>query len=197
VTFTTPPDTTPPSPAPTVTATSVLPTRISLSWTGAVDNVSQVYYTLLVDGSPYGAGLIGYRGATVFDLAPASTHSFEVLARDAFGNTVESDDLSVTTPPKTDDIPPTAPTNFRLSSESNPPEIWLDWDQSTDDTDPQPQILYRVFQNGDTTGEVVAIGDGESLVYCRVEGAVNTLVVRAVDTSGNVSPPSNQISFAC
>jgi hypothetical protein len=120
-----------------------------------------------------------------------------VIARDAFGNSVESNVLTVTTPPKFDDVPPTAPTNFRLSSESTPPEIWLDWDQSTDDTDPQSQLLYEVFQNGEADGELAALGTGEGLVYCDVEGAVNTLVIRAIDSSGNASALSNQISFAC
>jgi hypothetical protein len=39
-------------------------------------NVSQVWYALLVDGAPYGADLIGYQGATVLYLSPASTHVF-------------------------------------------------------------------------------------------------------------------------
>jgi chitodextrinase len=51
VTFTTPPDSTPPSPAPTLSVGTVFPTRISVSWTASVDNTSQVWYTLLVDGS--------------------------------------------------------------------------------------------------------------------------------------------------
>ena len=29
-----------------------------------------------------------------------------------------------------------------------PPEAWLDWQQSTDDTDPQSEILYDVYLNG-------------------------------------------------
>jgi hypothetical protein len=34
------------------------------------------------------------------------------------------------------------------------------------------------------------------IAYCRAEGP-NTIVVRAVDTSGNVSAPSNEILFLC
>jgi hypothetical protein len=147
VTYTTPPDTTPPT-APVLSTTGVWPTRIALSWTESVDNATQVGYTLLVDGSPYGANLINYRSATVLDLEPSSTHVFKVTVSDSFGNTAESNVLSVTTPAATDTEPPTVPTNFRLSSESSPPEIWLDWDQSTDDTDPQSQILYDVYVNG-------------------------------------------------
>jgi hypothetical protein len=89
-------------------------------------------------------------------------------------------------------VPPTAPTNLRLSSESTAPEIWLDWDQSTDDTDPQSQIMYDVYLNG--VPEHAAIGSGSTIVYCRGEGP-NTIAIRAVDTSGNVSELSNQLVF--
>ena len=102
--------------------------------------------------------------------------------------------MSVTTPPKTDNTPPTAPTNLRLSPESATPEIWLDWDQSTDDTDPQSQIMYDAYVNG--VPEHAAIGNGNTLVYCRGTGP-NTITFRAVDTSGNVSAPSNPIMFNC
>ena len=194
VTYTTPPDTTPPSPPPTLSVTAVYPTRISVEWTASVDNLTQVYYTLLVDGGPYGAEQIGYRAATVLDLSPATTYEFRVTARDGYGNSTQSDTLSVTTPPVTDTVPPTVPTNLRLSSESAAPEIWLDWDQSTDDTDPQSQILYDVYINGQL--DHAAIGYGETVTYCVGEGP-NAIVIRAVDTSGNESGPSNEIIFNC
>lgn len=195
VTHTTPPDTTPPT-APTITSNGVWPTRVSVSWTQSVDHVSQVWYTLLVNGAPYGADLIGYRGVTVLYLSPATTHTFKVTVRDHFGNRAESNTLSVATPAVTDTVAPTAPTNLRLSSESSPPEAWLDWNQSTDDTDPQSQILYEIYVNGELAGESTTIGYGSTIAYCRSEG-VNRIVARAVDTSGNVSAPSNEILFNC
>jgi hypothetical protein len=195
VTHTTPADTTSPT-APTITADAVWPTRVSVSWTQSTDNWSQVWYTLLVNGSPYGADLIGYRGVTVIDLAPATRHTFKVTVRDTFGNRAESNTISVATPAVTDTVAPSAPTDLRLSSESSPPEAWLDWTQSTDDTDPQSQILYRVFVNGELAGESTTIGYGSTITYCRGEG-VNRIFLRAVDTSGNVSAPSNEILFDC
>ena len=131
VTVTTPPDTTPPSPTPVLSLTYLKPTRIGVSWTAATDDFSQVFYTFLVDGAMHVGSAIGLRSYTVLELAPESTHTFQVSARDASGNSVQSNVLTVTTPPKADDNPPTVPTNFRLSSEASPPEIWLDWDQST------------------------------------------------------------------
>ena len=195
VTHTTPADTTPPT-TPTITANGVWPTRVAVSWTQSTDNASQVWYTLLVDGSPYGADLIGYRGVTVIDLAPATTHTFKVTVRDNVGNRAESNPLTVSTPAVTDTVAPSAPTNLRLSSESSPPEAWLDWDQSSDDADPQSQILYKVFVNGELAGESTTIGYASTIAYCRSEG-VNRIVVRAIDTSGNVSARSNEILFNC
>lgn len=191
VSHTTPPDTTPPT-APTLSVTGVWPVRISLSWTTSVDNATQVFYTLLADGSPYGADMIGSRSALVLDRSPSTTYVFKVTVRDGYGNTNESNVVTVTTPGVTDTVPPTAPTNLRLSSESSAPEIWLDWDQSTDDTDPQSQILYDVYLNGEP--EHAAVGYGETVVYCRGEGP-NTIAIRAVDTSGNASVFSNEIVF--
>jgi chitodextrinase len=191
VSYTTPPDTTPPT-APTLTETGVWPTRASVAWTTSRDNVSQVWYTLLVDGSQYGSDMIGSRSALVLDLSPSTTYTFQVTVRDYFGNTNESNVVTVTTPPVTDTQAPTAPTNLRLSSESSVPEIWLDWDQSTDDTDSQSQIMYEVFLNGELADRT--IGYGETVTYCRGEGS-NTIAVRAVDTSGNASGFSNEIAF--
>lgn len=195
VTYTTPPDTTAPSPPPTLTATKVYPTRIYLAWTASKDNVSQVWYTLYRNGVQEGSNLIGSNGATLLELTPATTYTFKVTAGDAFGNVTESNTLSVTTPPVTDTVPPTVPTNLALSSESSPPEIWLDWDQSTDDTDLQSEILYDVYVNGEL--DHAAIGYGETITYCRPAGVRNTIVLRAVDTSGNESAPSNDIAFDC
>ena len=195
VTHTTPPDTTAPSPAPVLSLTSVFPTRISVAWTASKDNLSQVWYSLFVNGSPTIVDAIGLRGYPLLYLTPSTTYSFRVTARDAYGNTVESNVLSVTTPPVTDFTPPTAPTNLRLGFQSDPPEAWLNWDPSIDDTDPQSQILYEVYLNGVLTNDGV-VGGLETVAFCRAPGSTE-IVLRAVDTSGNRSGPSNPIQFPC
>jgi chitodextrinase len=194
VSYTTPPDTTPPSPAPELTATAVQPTRVSLTWTASVDNVSQVYYTLFLDGNAYFGGEIGVRQRTILDLSPSTTYTFKITASDAYGNSVDSNVLTVTTPAATDTQPPTVPQNLRLSPESQAPEIWLDWDQSTDDVDPQSEILYDVYING--VLDHAALGRGDTITYCVAPGP-NTIAVQAVDSTGNASALSNQIIFDC
>ena len=193
VTFTAPADTTPPS-APELSTTAVFPARIHLSWTASTDR-TQVSYTLFVDGSPYPSGLLGWNSVVIPYLAPSSTHVFKVVARDYFGNTSESNTLTVTTPPATESIPPTAPTNLRLSPETSAPEIWLDWDAASDNFDPSGQLLYEVWVAGVRASTVIG-GHTDEIVYCQVTGE-NTIAVRAIDTSGNISPFSNEIVFVC
>ncbi len=124
VTHTTPPDVTPPSPAPVVSLQNAWPTRITVSWTLARDELTQTWHDLYVDGVLASAAFLS--SWTTFYLEPESTHTFQVKARDYFGNTVESNVLTVTTPPKTDNIPPTAPTNLQFIVPDRPARALAD-----------------------------------------------------------------------
>ena len=193
ITFTTQPDTTPPSPPPVVTANYVRPTRIGITWTSSSDTFTQVSYTLLVNGVVHGSTMFNQRGVTLLYLTPETTYTFEVIASDAFGNAARSSPLSVTTPPATDTVAPTAPTNLRFSPETSPPEAWLDWDPATDDESPG-DLMYEVFVNGVLASS--QIGNTEDIVNCTLNGP-NTITVRAVDPSGNAGPFSNEIVLVC
>ena len=194
VTHTTPPDVTPPAPAPVVSAQAVYPTRITVSWTQAVDNISQTFHTLFVDGVPVTEAFLSTW--TVFYLEPQSTHTFRVTARDWFGNTVESNTISVTTTAKTDGVAPTPPRNLRFNTTMTvPPELWLEWDPSTDDGDSQALILYETYLNGVLVPDGL-VGGTNTIAYCRDLGPT-TVVLRAVDTSGNRSAPSNALTIDC
>ena len=196
VTFTTPPDTTAPSPAPTVTASIVVPTWVHITWTKSVDNSTDVSYKVLLDGNVVWDS-VAYTFFTAFHLQPSSTHEFKVIARDGYGNAVESNVLTVTTPPKRDDVAPTAPTNLALGFQSSQGEAWLSWGQSTDDTDPQSLIRYEVFFGSFHHDDDGAIGSGGTIAYCREVTGATEIVVRAIDTSGNMSEPSNALTFDC
>jgi hypothetical protein len=193
VTHTTPPDTAPPSPAPVVSALAVHPTRITVSWTQAVDDLTQTFHTLFVDGAPVHEAFLSTW--TVFYLEPSTTHTFKVTARDYFGNSVESNVLSVTTLPKTDNVAPSPPSNLQFSSETAPPELWLTWSPSTDNSDSQGLILYETYLNGVLVPDG-NVGGTNTIAYCRDIGPT-TVVLRAVDTSGNRSGPSNELNIIC
>jgi chitodextrinase len=191
VTYTAPADTTPPSPAPTVTANTVTSTWLSFSWTASQDSGSEVLYTVYLNGIEYLRNL-PWRFANVFALTPSATYELRVDARDSFGNISQSDVLSVTTPAPTNDVAPTAPTNVRLGFQSGSGEAWLSWDRSTDDADPQNLIVYEIYFNGVPNNLESVIGGNSTIAYCTEQGiGLTEVVLRAVDTSGNRSAPSN------
>ena len=192
ISYTVPADVTPPTPAPQLTATAISPARAGFSWTRSVDNVSQVKYTLYADGVPQ-AELFDYEHVTLWTLTPGTTYQFQVIARDVFGNAVAGDPVSMTTPSSTDTVPPTAPTN--LTGAEMADEVHMSWGLSTDDTDPQSEILYEFYLNGVLNPDVIFGSSG--FVYCREASGFTTVVARAVDTSGNRSEPSNEIVVQC
>jgi chitodextrinase len=195
VTFTTPADTTPPTP-PTVTADTVTSTWVSLSWTASSDT-APVLYTVFLDGEAYLANL-PYRFANVFHLTPSATYELRVDARDSYGNVSQSEVLSVTPPAPTNGVPPTAPTNLTLGFRSGSGEAWLSWNRSTDDADPQHMIVYDIYFDGVRNDKESVIGGDSTITYCIEPGTGPTeIVLRAVDTSGNVSAPSNPVTVDC
>lgn len=192
VSYTTPPDVTPPTPAPQLTVTPFRPARAGFSWTRSVDNVSQVRYTLYANGIPQ-VDLFDYTHHTLFYLTPSTTYEFQVIARDVFGNAAAGDPISVTMPSSTDTVAPTAPTN--LTGAEMADEVHMNWGLSTDNTDPQSEILYEFYLNGVLNPDVIFGSSG--FVYCRSASGFTTVVARAVDTSGNRSEPSNEIVVQC
>jgi chitodextrinase len=193
VSYTVPADVTPPAPAPQLTVNPFAPARAGFSWTRSVDNVSQVQYTLYANGIPQ-VSQFSYEWATLWTLTPSATYEFQVIARDVFGNAVAGDPVSVTMPSSTDTIPPTAPTNLSGAAMDN--EIHMTWTQSTDDTDPQSQILYEFYLIGVMHPDDDLFGSS-GLVYCREASGFTTVVAKAVDSSGNRSEPSNEIIVQC
>ena len=78
------PDTTPPSRPATLSATSPSPSQIDLAWTASTDNVAVTGYQVFRDGIQ----IATVSGTALQDtsLAPATTYSYAVSARDAAGN---------------------------------------------------------------------------------------------------------------
>jgi fibronectin type III domain protein len=193
VSHTVPQDVTPPTPAPQLTVSPFRPARAGFSWTRSVDNVSQTRYTLYANGVPQ-ADAFDLTSYTLWTLTPGATYEFQVIARDVFGNATAGDPVSATMPSTTDTTPPTAPTNLVGAEIDN--EIHMTWTQSTDDRDPQSEILYEFYLNGVMHPDDDLFG-GSGFVYCRGASGFTTVVAKAVDSSGNRSGPSNQILVQC
>ena len=192
VTATTDPDLVPPS-APVLSVPNVTPSQIWLSWTESTDDLrsSFVDYSIYVNGALAANVNWLIQSYALRHLTPSTGYTIKVVARDSAGNTADSNSVSVTTLASTDTVPPSAPTNARVESDQGCGQVWLAWDQSTDNVDPQSAIEYEFIINGVLNPLEVVTGVGGAFVYGTVDGT-NRFVVQAVDRTGNTSAPSNQ-----
>jgi chitodextrinase len=195
VTATTEADVTAPS-AFALSSPAVSPSQVWLAWTESTDDIwpSSVGYDLYVNAAlATNFNWVNHREVSFRHLTPGTTYTFKVTARDAAGNTTDSNTVTVATPASTDTAPPSAPTNLALESDQGCAEVWLTWSQSTDNVDPQSAIEYEIYVNGVLSPLSVEIGVGRSFQYGTINGE-NTFVVKAVDRSGNTSAPSNTLT---
>jgi chitodextrinase len=191
VTFTLPMDRTPPA-QPLVSVTDVGPTHVSLLWS-ATDDGPNLWYSVFMNGSPV---LTMSRNTTsTFPLLhPETSYTFTVQARDFGGNSSPvSQPVTATTPsPNPNDVtPPTTPGNLHENNWGDC-EVELDWDESTDDFDPQWILEYEVYVN-DVYDHSTSLRFTRTIVYGTQNGA-NTLAVIAVDTAGNKSDPATVVA---
>jgi chitodextrinase len=195
LTFTTPADTIPPT-APELSGSVLGPSQVSLSWTASRDDIEwwSPTYRVLLNGSPSPhVNWDGERWVHIRHLTPATTYTFNVQAYDTSGNIATSNTVTLTTQPSSDTVPPTAPTNLHLVSDNGGGEFWVGWTQSTDNVDAQHLIEYEIYINGVLSALPVSAGVDEDFVYAQPE-CVNTVVVKAVDRTGNTSAPSNELT---
>jgi chitodextrinase len=186
-------DTTAPSPPRNLQVGTVTASQVSLSWDASSDD-SGIIDLYQVSVSPFAGNVVltGATSATVVGLAPTTTYTFTVRARDAGWNFSQpSNAVSATTLVSTDTTPPTAPS--LTIGRSHSCEIDVRWTQSIDDQDPQAAIRYRLIDNGipDPNFSFV-IGTNRWPSY-GFEGT-NTWVLHAIDSAGNVSAPSNSVT---
>jgi chitodextrinase len=190
---TTLPDRTPP-PAPAgLEVTRVTASQVSLTWDAPPDDTGiRAYQIGVTRSSIWNLIWTGPTSVTVVGLAPATAHSFTVRAQDlGYNLSPITAPAFATTAVTTDVTPPSAPANLRVSDRGCPAEVRLTWTQSIDDQDPQAAIRYQVFINGaQDAASGTPIGVGALPTY-GVDGE-NVFVLRAVDSAGNVSAPSNE-----
>jgi chitodextrinase len=188
VTATTAPDTTAPTTPTSLRVTGTGLSTVSLAWNASTDRWA-FSYEVLMDGQVVGGSAETF--TTRRDLAPGSTHTFAVRARDSAGNiSGSSNAVTVTLPASDDTTPPSAPTNLVATT---PPDDFcgsnvLTWAASTDNGDASSAIEYEVFLDG-RLYHVTPPGVTRAFLY--TDSGTNTWTVVAVDRSGNASAPSN------
>lgn len=184
----------PPSAPSGLTATTLSQTEIKLNWSidpspTNMETAFELYRATSQDG-PY--KLVAFVPArtttyTAEDLDANTRYYFIMRAINATaGSAVTSPASSLT---ESDVTKPTPPGNLRTGS-LYPNGVELVWDASTDDVG---IAKYDIYVNGNLA-HTVTDGDATSFsVYNLNNGVPYTFVVRAVDPTGNVSTPSNQV----
>ena len=176
-------DTTAPS-APVLSSNAKTATSVSLSWTAATDNVGVSGYDVLVNGVKNNSSNITGTTYTVNSLTSVTSYEFQVIAKDAAGNSKGSNLINVTT---NDGIAPSAPV---LSSPSKTASsIDLSWTAATDNVGVSG---YDVYLNGNKNNSSNITGTTYSVTGL-ASVTTYSLQVRAKDTSGN-STASNTLS---
>lgn len=171
--------------APTnLTSSAVAVTSFTLTWTAATDNVGVTGYVVLRDGVQIGTPTGTSFAVTA--LAPSTTYSMTVKAKDAAGNvSAASAPLSVKT--LSDTQAPTAPTALSASAKTVT-SFTLTWTASTDNVGVSG---YVVFKNG------VQVGIPTSTSFSVTGLTPNTaysMTVQAKDAAGNISGLSTALS---
>jgi chitodextrinase len=186
VSATLPRDTTTPA-APQISLTDVGPTHLTLAFT-AQDDDPRPIFVVSMDGSVLGQGSAD-ASIIVTPLAPASTYSFTVQARDGGGNwSPVSAPFTASTDPgdPADTTPPTTPVMWGGPIDSC--EVMFFWNPSSDDVTPAEFIVYRLSVNG-VFVQGTTLGRTQAIEYGIVNGP-NRFELVAVDEAGNVSAPA-------
>lgn len=189
---TVPADTTPPSTAPVVTVTEVSSTYISISWTAAQDDGPYLFYQVWLNGSAH-AGAGTSRAISLNFLQPSTTYTIQVRAYDYgpnWGPLSAPVNVTTTANNPNDTTPPTTPANLTDNGMFFGEELWLFWDDSTDNVTPSANIRYDVYLNGALDHSIA--GYSQTIMYI-TPGVLNTVQVVAVDAAGNVSAPATAI----
>lgn len=195
-------DTTPPT-GPVLQASVLGPSQVQLTWTKSTDNVANhcCSYSVNVNGSQFTdhlnwvAALPDKLSVVIRHLPPGSTNTFSISVSDwSGGNVATSNSVDATTAPSSDALPPTAPTNLHLVRDDSCGEVWLGWNEATDETDDQDTIEYEIYVNGVLSPLPISAGVDFDFVYATAHGD-NVFTVKAVDRSGNTSAASSPIKL--
>lgn len=184
------PDTEPPTAPSGLAVTGQTSASVSLSWAASTDNVGVTGYEVYANGAAApSATTTGATSATVIGLAPNTTYSFTVKARDAAGNvSAASGAVSATTAADVPDAePPTAPSGLTVTGKTST-SVSLAWTASADNVGVAAYDVYRDGALAGTTTSTAYTASGLA------PGTTYVFTVKARDAAGNVSADSNALS---
>ncbi len=182
-------DTQAPSTPANVKATPVSNSQIDLSWSASTDNIGVSGYVIMRNGSP----LITVGTVTNYsdnNLTANTAYSYQILAKDAAGNTSPaSPAVQATTTNPADTQAPSVPANLTATAVSES-QINLSWTASTDNIGVSGYEIYR--QTGISPAQKIATVTqttfGDTTLIANTS---YTYTVKARDAAGNTSAPSS------
>jgi fibronectin type 3 domain-containing protein len=154
------------------------PAQVSLNWNASTDNVGVTGYRIFRDGTQIAA--IGNTTSYTDTQRPPGTYTYTVRAVDAAGNVSNPSNTASTT---VVDQKPTPPGN--LTAIGTVGRVDLAWQAASDDVG---VTGYRIFRDN---VQIASIGTSTSYADTQRPPGTYSYVVRAVDTAGTLSDPSN------
>ena len=162
---------------------------LTLAWGAATDNVSVTAYDLYEHGNKIGEAPGSSTSKTLTGLTPGTTYNLTVIARDATGNTSPASPVvDCTTKPSSDTTPPTKPGTLS-AADVTANSAALSWGAATDD-----RAVAGYDVRSDTTVYKSVTGTSTTLTGLACNSPYSLNVV-ARDAAGNVSQPSNTVTF--
>ncbi|MEU9127642.1 PQQ-dependent sugar dehydrogenase [Kitasatospora sp. NPDC048540] len=185
-------DTTAPTRPGTPSCSGLTPNALTLSWGAATDDVGVSAYDLYEHGNKIAEAPGTATGQRLTGLAPGTTYTLAVVARDASGNASPASVATECTTPAGSDPPPSRPGTPAVSAVTSTGAT-LSWAASTDD---RGVVGYQVRSGAAVLATVAGTPPATTTAVTGLAcDAPFTLTVVAEDTAGGWSPPSAPVSF--
>ena len=175
-------DTQSPTTPTNLAATNITSSSFTLNWTASTDNVGVTSYDVYKNGAYLATSAANT--CSVTGLAPSTSYTMSVKAKDAAGNaSAASTGLLVTTTSGVDTTPPAAPIGLTLTQLLTN-TLSLTWTPATDNVG---VTSYDIYNGSSVIGNTTTT----SFTYGSLTASTTyNLSIKAKDAAGNVSPAS-------
>ncbi|MES1217244.1 MAG: PQQ-dependent sugar dehydrogenase, partial [Bacteroidota bacterium] len=184
------PDTQAPTAPSGLTSSALTTTSVTINWTASTDNVAVTGYDIYQDNVKINTQLITATSYNVAGLVANTTYAFYIKASDAAGNSTNSSNLNITTPPPPDTQAPSAPSGL-TSSNLTSASVTLSWTASTDNV---AVAGYDVYRNGAKINTTIVTATNYAVTGLTASTAYS-FYIQAKDAAGNISANSNTINI--